>query len=69
MTFTVIGSFDRASAGGSSSSSSGSSGGSSSSSSPDMTTTVANLVFQITYNPLLNTLKVVAGNQAVGEIK
>jgi len=53
----VIGNLDRASAGGSSgSSSSGGSGGSGSGDS--QTTAVTNLVFQITYNPLLNTLQV-----------
>jgi hypothetical protein len=57
VTFTVIGNLDRASAGGSSgSSSSGGSGGSGSGDS--QTTAVTNLVFQITYNPLLNTLQV-----------
>ena len=59
VTFNVIGNLARPSGGGSSSSSSaggGGSGGSSASGSSSPTGTVTNLVFSVTYNPLLNTL-------------
>jgi hypothetical protein len=57
VTFNVIGNLARPSGGSSSSSSSsggGGSGGTSSASSP--TSTITNMVFSATYNPLLNTL-------------
>ncbi|MFS8085570.1 MAG: hypothetical protein ACMG6H_08065, partial [Acidobacteriota bacterium] len=60
VTFNVIGNLDRASAGGSSSSSSsgssGSSGSDSSGSSSSTTSSITNMVYQLTYNPLLNSL-------------
>jgi len=51
VTFNVIGNLVR-----STSSSPGGGGGSSSSSPPSATSTVANLVFSVAYNPVLNTL-------------
>jgi hypothetical protein len=54
--FNVIGNLDRAAAAASSSSSPPGSGTTPSSSSSSATSTVTSLVFQITYNPLLNSL-------------
>jgi len=60
VSFRVIGNLPRSASGGSSSSSSSGGGGGGGTSGSDSTTTtsVTNLVFQITYNPLLNTLQV-----------
>lgn len=60
VTFNIIGNLPRPASGGSSSSGSSSGGGSGGTSGSDSntTTSVTNLVFQITYNPLLNTLQV-----------
>jgi hypothetical protein len=58
VTFNVIGNLARTSSGSSSSSSSGGGGvgGGTSASGSNSTTTVTNMVFTVTYNPLLNTL-------------
>jgi len=56
VTFNVIGNLARASGAGSSSSPSGSGGLAGPSGSTSATTTVTNMVFSVTYNPVLNTL-------------
>jgi hypothetical protein len=59
VTFNIIGNLPRSASGGSSSSSSAGGGGSGGTTNSDSATaSVTNLVFQITYNPLLNTLQV-----------
>ncbi|HBB97749.1 MAG TPA: hypothetical protein DC054_20405, partial [Blastocatellia bacterium] len=58
VTFNVIGNLARPSGGSSSSSSSSGGGGSGGTSSASSSTgTITNMVFTVTYNPLLNTLK------------
>jgi uncharacterized membrane protein YgcG len=56
VTFNVIGNLARSSGSSSSSSSSSGGGGSGSSSASSPTATITNMVFSVTYNPLLNTL-------------
>jgi len=60
VTFNIVGNLPRSASGGSSSSTSSGGGGSGGTGGSDSTTTtsVTNLVFQITYNPLLNALQV-----------